>query len=74
MIGPILSKIVLVNVVLAHWWHKCRQRAYTLCNHHPDYLVTTDCWPYFLYEKEHYDSEDPMKGLFKNMLLVRVRH
>ncbi|KIM65853.1 hypothetical protein SCLCIDRAFT_92329, partial [Scleroderma citrinum Foug A] len=39
-------------------------------NQHPDYLVTADCWPYFLYEDEHYDSDDPMKGLFKNILLV----
>ena len=51
----------------------CRHRAY-IRNYHPDYLVTTDCWPYFLYEKEVYDPEDSTKGLFKNILLIRVRH
>lgn len=72
-IGPIPSKFTLVNVALAHWCHNCRHRAY-IRNQHPDYLVTTDCWPYFLYEDEHYDSDDPTKGLFKNILLVTVRH
>lgn len=41
-------------------------------NYHPDYLVTADSWPLFLYKNEHYDPENPVKGLFKNMFLVKA--
>ncbi|KIM49966.1 hypothetical protein SCLCIDRAFT_146584, partial [Scleroderma citrinum Foug A] len=33
-----------------------------ICNFHSDYLITADCWPYFLYKNEWYDPEDPVKG------------
>ncbi|KAI6158287.1 hypothetical protein BKA82DRAFT_4415306 [Pisolithus tinctorius] len=39
---------------------------------HPDYLVTADCWPYFLYKNEEYDPENPVRGLFKNAMLVQA--
>ncbi|KAI6040486.1 hypothetical protein EDC04DRAFT_2894018 [Pisolithus marmoratus] len=41
-------------------------------NYHPNYLVTANCWPFFLYKDEHYDPENPIKGLFKNMLLMKA--
>ncbi|KAI6032140.1 hypothetical protein PISMIDRAFT_640672 [Pisolithus microcarpus 441] len=43
-----------------------------ICNYHPDYLVTADSWPLFLYKNEHYDPENPIKGLFKNMFLMKA--
>ncbi|KAI6118548.1 hypothetical protein EDD16DRAFT_1480970 [Pisolithus croceorrhizus] len=43
-----------------------------ICNYHPDYLVTADCWPFFLYRDECYDPENPVKGLFKNMFLMKA--
>ncbi|KAI6042113.1 hypothetical protein EDC04DRAFT_2564616, partial [Pisolithus marmoratus] len=53
-------------------WSNPKHRE-NICNYHPDYLVTADCWPFFLYKDEHYDPENPVKGLFKNMLLMKVR-
>ncbi|KIK21883.1 hypothetical protein PISMIDRAFT_103324, partial [Pisolithus microcarpus 441] len=41
-------------------------------NFHPDYLVTANSWPHFLYKDEIYDPKDPVKGLFKNKLLVQA--
>ncbi|KAI6117903.1 hypothetical protein EDD17DRAFT_1485992, partial [Pisolithus thermaeus] len=52
-------------------WSKPQHRV-NICNYHPDYLVTADCWPFFLYKDEHYDPETPVKGLFKNMLLMKI--
>ncbi|KAI9462687.1 hypothetical protein HD554DRAFT_2027439 [Boletus coccyginus] len=39
---------------------------------HSDFLVTSDSWLAFLYEGEKYDLKDPRKGLFKNLLLLKV--
>ncbi|KAL4077868.1 hypothetical protein J3A83DRAFT_4087933, partial [Scleroderma citrinum] len=44
----------------------------SICNYHPNYPVTTDCWPYFLHRNEHYNPKNPVKGLFKNALLVKA--
>ncbi|KAI5981102.1 hypothetical protein EDD15DRAFT_2416898 [Pisolithus albus] len=52
-------------------WSNPRHRE-SIRNYHPDYLVTADCWPFFLYRDEHYDPENPVKGLFKNTLLVKA--
>ncbi|KIK20496.1 hypothetical protein PISMIDRAFT_105693 [Pisolithus microcarpus 441] len=52
-------------------WSNPRHRE-NIRNYHPDYLVTADCWPFFLYRDEHYDPENPVKGLFKNMFLVKA--
>ncbi|KAI6146256.1 hypothetical protein BKA82DRAFT_4330403 [Pisolithus tinctorius] len=39
---------------------------------HPDYLVTADCWPYFLYKNKEYDPENLVRGLFKNAMLIQA--
>lgn len=52
-------------------WSNPQHRA-NIRNYHPDYLVTADCWPFFLYKDENYDPETPVKGLFKNALLVKA--
>ncbi|KAG8215290.1 hypothetical protein J3R82DRAFT_8851 [Butyriboletus roseoflavus] len=41
-------------------------------NFHPDYLVTTDSWPYFMYKNDNYNAKDPINGLFKNTLLLKA--
>ena len=70
--GQICSIHCWLQFVLHDWHHIYRHRA-NICNFHPNYLATADCWPYFLYKNERYDPEDPVKGLFKNAMLVQVR-
>ncbi|KAG6379161.1 hypothetical protein JVT61DRAFT_11601 [Boletus reticuloceps] len=52
-------------------WEDDQQRA-AICDFHPDFLVTADSWPAFLYEGERYDSQKPTEGLFKNALLLKA--
>ena len=41
---------------------------------HPQFLVTEDSWPKFLYDTQHtYDPDNIEKGLFRSTLLLRVR-
>ncbi|KIM51531.1 hypothetical protein SCLCIDRAFT_33351 [Scleroderma citrinum Foug A] len=37
-----------------------------------DYTVTADSWPRFLYKSERYNPNNPVKGLFRNDLLVQA--
>ncbi|KAG1884204.1 uncharacterized protein F5891DRAFT_971482 [Suillus fuscotomentosus] len=41
-------------------------------NYEPDFQVTAHSWPAFLYCNSKYDPDNPMKGLFKGVLLVRT--
>ncbi|KAG2152856.1 hypothetical protein DEU56DRAFT_908040 [Suillus clintonianus] len=41
-------------------------------NYEPDFQVTAHSWPAFLYSNGKYDRDNPMKGLFKSVLLVRT--
>ncbi|KAG1841182.1 hypothetical protein C8R48DRAFT_620395 [Suillus tomentosus] len=41
-------------------------------NYEPDFQVTAHSWPAFLYCNSKYDPDDPTKGLFKGVLLVRT--
>ncbi|KAI9454727.1 hypothetical protein HD554DRAFT_2031225 [Boletus coccyginus] len=52
-------------------WQDDQHRA-GIRNFHPDFLVTADSWPAFLYEGEKYDPQNPSKGLFKNHLLLKA--
>ena len=75
MIGPIHSTYthhVSFYCRDATWRHKYYRHRANIRNFHPEFLVTADSWPYFLYKKERYDSNKPTKGLFKNKLLVWV--
>ncbi|KAI5984229.1 hypothetical protein EDD15DRAFT_2375483 [Pisolithus albus] len=38
--------------------------------YHPDFRVTADSWPSFLYADGEYDPNNPAKGLFKGKYLV----
>ena len=40
---------------------------------HPDFVVTANSWPTFLYEDYKYDPTEPAKGLFKGSILLKVR-
>jgi hypothetical protein len=39
---------------------------------HPDYIVTADSWPAFLYPKGKGDILDVEKGLFRSAILLKV--
>ncbi|KIO00463.1 hypothetical protein M404DRAFT_16375 [Pisolithus tinctorius Marx 270] len=52
-------------------WSNVQHRA-NICSFHPDYLVTADCWPYFLYKNKEYDPENLVRGLFKNAMLIQA--
>ena len=40
---------------------------------HPNFVVTANSWPTFLYEDYKYDPTDPSKGLFKGSILLKAR-
>lgn len=50
----------------------CTRHRANIRNFHPDYLVTADSWPHFVYKNDMYDPKDPVKGLFKNAMLMKV--
>ncbi|KAI9570979.1 hypothetical protein HD554DRAFT_2241052 [Boletus coccyginus] len=39
---------------------------------HPDFLVSAQSWPTFLYAGYHFDPQEPSKGLFKGEILVKA--
>jgi hypothetical protein len=39
---------------------------------HPDYMVTADSWPAFLYPKASGDINNIEKGLFRSAILLKV--
>ena len=61
------------SVFLSYWHIALSSHRAAILDSHPDFLVTSDSWPAFLYEGERFDSKDPRKGLFKNLLLLKVR-
>ncbi|KAL4069525.1 hypothetical protein J3A83DRAFT_4095442 [Scleroderma citrinum] len=52
-------------------WSNAQHRA-NIHGFDADYIVTTDSWPYFLYKNKWYDPDNPVKGLFKNNLLMQA--
>ena len=60
------------NIAFHGWYHLRRHRA-NIRGFDADYTVTADSWPYFLYKNEQYNPNNPVKGLFKNDLLMQVR-
>ncbi|KAF8121428.1 hypothetical protein EV363DRAFT_1457848 [Boletus edulis] len=52
-------------------WNDMEHRA-KIRDWHPNFLVTANSWPTFLYKDNDYDESDPTKGLFKGTLLVRA--
>ncbi|KIM62962.1 hypothetical protein SCLCIDRAFT_24554 [Scleroderma citrinum Foug A] len=52
-------------------WSNVQHRA-NIRGFDADYTVTTDSWPRFLYKSEQYDPNNPVKGLFRNDLLVQA--
>ena len=61
------------NIAPHDWHHICRHRA-NILGFDADYTVTTDSWPCFLYKSKRYNPNNPVKGLFRNDLLMQVRH
>ncbi|KAG2116480.1 uncharacterized protein F5147DRAFT_559345, partial [Suillus discolor] len=44
-------------------------------NYHPDYCAMFYSWPSYLYSDRYYNPKNPMKGLFKDELLMKaVKH
>jgi hypothetical protein len=41
---------------------------------HPDFLVTAESWPAFLYPHARGDNSNLELGLFKSAILVKVLH
>ena len=68
------ARHVCIYCHYTNWCHLSYSHRANICNFHPEYLVTADCWPRFLYKDEKYDPNNPIKGLFKNKMLVRVRY
>ena len=44
----------------------------SIWNGHPDFVVTADSWPAFLYPHAKADPDDMEHGLFQSALLVKV--
>ena len=59
--------------ITPHDWHHIRRHRANIRGFNADYTVTADSWPHFLYKSERYDPNNPVKGLFRNDLLVQVR-
>lgn len=43
-----------------------------ICDGHPDFVVSEDSFPMFLYPYATYDPDNVEKGLFKSAILVKV--
>lgn len=69
MIGTLLSKIQTHALYVTNG--PCRHHA-KIRDMHPDFIVTANSWPTFLYEDYKYDLTDPTKGLFKGSILLKV--
>ena len=52
------------DVVLSIWTH--------ICDSHPDYVVTTDSWPAFLYPKVNSDIHNIEQGFLHGGILLKV--
>ncbi|KAH0826949.1 hypothetical protein J3R83DRAFT_4576 [Lanmaoa asiatica] len=49
----------------------CAKHRNKIWDWHPDFLVTANLWPRFLYENNHYNLSEPAKGLFKGSILLK---
>ncbi|KAI6003463.1 hypothetical protein F5J12DRAFT_722550, partial [Pisolithus orientalis] len=52
-------------------WSIAQHRA-NIHGFHPNFHLTADSWPHFLYKNEEYNPKNPVKGLFKNSLLLQL--
>ncbi|KAF8131920.1 hypothetical protein EV363DRAFT_1449624 [Boletus edulis] len=52
-------------------WGSTEHRA-KIRDMHPDFVVTANSWPKFLYEDYTYDPTNPSKGLFKGSMSFKV--
>ncbi|KAF8419799.1 hypothetical protein L210DRAFT_3615596 [Boletus edulis BED1] len=51
-------------------WGSAEHRA-KIRDMHPDFIVTANSWPKFLYEDYTYDPTNPSKGLFKGSMVLK---
>lgn len=49
--------------------HRVRQN---IRDGHPDFIISEDSWPSFLYPAGKYDPDNLEKGLFKSAILLKV--
>jgi len=57
--------------LLTSTWFGLRHRQ-NIRDFHPDFLVTANSWPLFLYANSKYNPNFPNHGLFKGELLIKV--
>ena len=58
-------------MLLTSTWFGLRHKQ-NIRDFHPDFLVTANSWPLFLYVNGKYNPNYPIHGLFKGELLVKV--
>ena len=68
-IGTLLSKVQTNALFVTNGL--CRHHA-KIRDMHPNFIVTANSWPTFLYADYKYDPTDPSKGLFKGTILLKV--
>lgn len=49
--------------------HRVRQN---IRDGHPNFIISEDSWPAFLYPIDKYDPDNIEKGLFKSAILLKV--
>ena len=59
------------RMLLTSTWFGLRHKQ-NIRDFHPDFLVTANSWPLFLYVNGKYNPNYPIHGLFKGELLVKV--
>jgi len=69
MTGVTQCKFCVLHGVFAD---QCSSVQQGIRDYHPDYRVTAYSWPTFLYKDEWYDPLNPIEGLFKGKLLLKV--
>lgn len=52
-----------------NYFDRVRQR---IRDGHPEFVVSEDSWPAFLYPNAKCDPDDVEKGLFKSAILLKV--
>jgi hypothetical protein len=62
--------VVVVLLSVTPWnFYSVRQN---IRNGHPDYIVTADAWPAFLFPHARVNDEEVEDKLFKSAILVKV--
>jgi hypothetical protein len=72
MTGPTNGEILLVFNQRISLFSPTPSTRQNIRDGHPDFLVTADSWPAFLYPHAKADANDMEHGLFQSAILVKV--